>query len=450
MKRNSAESSNRVNEPALFYQSGERLPIVSHGRGVFIWDTDGNRYLDACSGAISCNLGHSHPAVRAAMDHQLNSIAFAYRTQFENRPAMDLAEKIVSLTNGDLHKVFLVGSGSEAVEASMKLARQFFVARGEAQRRIFVSLRPSYHGSTLGALGLTGYHPLEAPFTDIIHSSIKVPGPDFFRMKETDQDIHVERVLDTTRQQVDELGAANVIAVVVEPVGGASTGARMLNQKYFDGLRALCARWGCLLILDEVLTGLGRTGEWFAYQHWNARPDIMALAKGLGAGYYPVGATVAHRDIVDTVVRSGGFQHGHTYAGSPLAAATALAAIRTIEDEELLTNVRTRSASLRGGLEHLQTKYPVIGDIRGIGLLQAVELIKCPDSKEPFPPELNLFSMITRMARSQGLLIYPRRCLDGRAGDHFLIAPPLNINQEETEMLLHLLDRTLSDLVEAL
>ncbi|MGD2130878.1 MAG: aminotransferase class III-fold pyridoxal phosphate-dependent enzyme [Lysobacterales bacterium] len=442
--------SNSLAESALFYQSGEHLTTISHGRGTFVWDTLGKRYLDACSGAITCNLGHGHPAIRAAMDQQLDKIAFSYRTQFENQPAKDLAEKIVSLTQGGLHRVFLVGSGSEAVEASIKLARQYFVARAETQRRWFVSLRPSYHGSTLGALGLTGYHPLEEPFSDIMSSSVKVPSPDFFRMTEANEADHVECMLDITKRRVEAIGGDKVIAVVLEPVGGASTGARMLNQQYFDGIRALCNSWGCLLILDEVLTGLGRTGKWFAYQHWNAVPDVMALAKGLGAGYYPVGAAVAKRDIVDTVCRNGGFQHGHTYAGNPLAGATALAAIRSVENDGLLSNVQSRGAQLRSGLDDLKNKYNIIGDVRGIGLLQAVELTQNRESKQPFPVELNVFNRVTRIARSRGLLIYPRRCLDGRAGDHFLVTPPLNISQEEVVTLLDLLDCTLADLVDTL
>lgn len=443
-------ADNRIPDPALFYQAAGSLPTVSHARGIYVWDTNGNRYLDGCSGAISCNLGHGHPSIKAAMLEQLDKVAFSYRTQFENQPAIELAEKIVSLTDDDLHKVFFVGSGSEAVESSMKLARQFFVARGEPQRRRFVSLRPSYHGSTLGALGLTGYQPLEAPYKDIISSSIKVPSPDFFRMTERDQDSHVERVLEVTKALVEKVGGENVIAFVLEPVGGASTGARLLNQKYFDEVRALCTRWGCLLVLDEVLTGLGRTGRWFGYQHWRATPDIMALAKGLGAGYYPVGAAVARREIVSEVLRDGGFQHGHTYAGNPLAGATALAAIRAIEADDLLANVRKRGDQLQRGLTALQQKHEIVGDTRGIGLLQAIELTRNRASKDPFPAELNLFNKLTNMARSRGLLIYPRRCLNGLAGDHFLITPPLNINEEETDILLHLLDQSLVDLQRAL
>ena len=277
---------------ALFYQAGGHLPISSHAAGVFIWDTEGKRYLDACAGAITCNLGHNHPAIKEAMRSQLDQIAFSYRTQFENQPAIDLAAELVELTGRKLEKVFFVGSGSEAVESCMKLARQYFVATGELQRTRFVSLRPSYHGSTLGALGLTGYHPLESNYSDIMLGSLKVPSPDFYRMEENDENSHVDRIIAETRALIEQVGGEHIVAIALEPVGGASTGARMLNQRYFDEIRALCNEYGCLFILDEVLTGVGRTGEWFAYQHWNAAPDIMALAKGMrcrllscGSGY---------------------------------------------------------------------------------------------------------------------------------------------------------------------
>ncbi|MGO1234071.1 MAG: aminotransferase class III-fold pyridoxal phosphate-dependent enzyme, partial [Marinobacter sp.] len=209
----------------LFYQAGPAMPEVSHAHGVFLWDTDGREYLDGCSGAISCNLGHHHEGIREAMLAQLDQVAFTYRTQFENSPALKLAHSLVDMTNQDLEKVFFVSSGSEAVESAIKLARQYFVARGEPQRRHFVSLRPSYHGSTLGALGVTGYQPLEAPFADITHASIKVPGPDFFRRSEATEDEHVRKLLLQTREQIEAAGGDNVIAVVLEPVGGASTGA---------------------------------------------------------------------------------------------------------------------------------------------------------------------------------------------------------------------------------
>lgn len=430
----------------LFYQAGPAMPEVSHGRGVFLWDTDGKEYLDGCSGAISCNLGHHHESIRDAMLAQLDRVAFTYRTQFENGPAMALAEALVDMTNHDLEKVFFVSSGSEAVESAIKLARQYFVARGESRRRHFVSLRPSYHGSTLGALGITGYQPLEAPFADITQGSIKVPGPDFYRHTEADDDAHIRKVLQETRERIEAVGGDHIIAVVLEPVGGASTGARMVNKAYLEGIRQLCDEIGCLLIYDEVLSGVGRTGTWFAYQQWGVAPDLLTTAKGLGAGYYPVGALLCRTELVDTVMASGGFQHGHTYAGNPLACATGLAAVEAIRNENLLDNVAARGDQLRQGLESLKARFDCIGDVRGIGVLWGVELVMDPESKSPFPAEANLFAKVTALAKEEGLLIYPRRTLDGLAGDHFLVSPPLNISAQEVDILLERLTRAIERL----
>ncbi|MEQ6916580.1 aspartate aminotransferase family protein [Halomonas aquatica] len=430
----------------LFYQAGPDMPEVSHGRGVFLWDTHGKEYLDGCSGAISCNLGHGREDIRDAMLAQLDRVAFTYRTQFENAPAVALAHALVEMTEGELEKVFFVSSGSEAVESALKLARQYFVARGESQRRHFVSLRPSYHGSTLGALGITGYEPLEAPFVDITTGSIKVPGPDFYRHRDANRDAHIRRVLDETRVRIEDAGGDTIIAIVVEPVGGASTGARLVNKTYLQGLRALCNEFGCLLIFDEVLCGVGRTGSWFAYQQWGVAPDLLTTAKGLGAGYYPVGALLAREAVVETVMASGGFQHGHTYAGNPLACATGLAAVEAIRREHLLDNVNARGHQLQQGLETLRSRYPWIGDVRGLGLLWGVELVMDPVEKTPFPAASNLFARVTSLAKEEGLLIYPRRTLNGLAGDHFLVSPPFIISESETTLLLERLARALDRL----
>ncbi|MCL7940736.1 aspartate aminotransferase family protein [Halomonas sp. ATCH28] len=430
----------------LFYQAGPAMPEVSHGQGVFLWDTQGKEYLDGCSGAISCNLGHGREDIRDAMLAQLDRVAFTYRTQFENAPAVALAEALVEMTEGELEKVFFVSSGSEAVESAIKLARQYVVARGESRRRHFVSLRPSYHGSTLGALGLTGYQPLEAPFASITPGSIKVLGPDFYRQRDDDRDAHIRRVLDETRAAIEAAGGDTIIAIVVEPVGGASTGARLVDKAYLEGLRALCDEFGCLLIFDEVLSGVGRTGTWFAYQQWGVAPDLLTTAKGLGAGYYPVGALLCRSEIVETVMANGGFQHGHTYAGNPLACATGLAAVEAIRREGLLDNVRARGAQLQQGLESLQSRYSWIGDVRGLGLLWGVELVMDPVERTPFPAASNLFAEMTALAKEEGLLIYPRRPLNGLAGDHFLVGPPFTISESEAELLLERLSRALDRL----
>ena len=439
-----------MTDSPLFYQAGPALPEVSHADGVMLWDTQGKDYLDGCSGAISCNLGHGRQDIRDAMLAQMDKVAFTYRTQFESAPAVALGHRLVELFEGELGKVFFISSGSEAVESALKLARQYFFALGQPQRQRFVSLRPSYHGSTMGALGMTGYQPLEAPFTSMTHASIKVPGPDFYRHQECDDDTHVDRILAETRAAMKAAGPESLIGFVIEPIGGASTGARLLGKRYLQGIRALCDEFGCLLIADEVLTGVGRTGTWFACQHYDVVPDILVTAKGLGAGYYPIGAMLARSAIVETVMASGGFQHGHTYAGNPLACATGLAVLEAIVREDLLENTRQRGAQLEAGLRRLAERYDWVGHVRGAGLLWGVELVADGESRQPFPAEQNRFAQITALAKQEGLLIYPRRTLDGVAGDHFLVCPPLTIQPEEVDTLLERLARAMARFDQAL
>lgn len=430
---------------ALFYLTSNDMPLVSHADGIYIWDTTGRRYIDGCSGAITCNIGHNHPTVKRAMVAQLDKIAFSYRTQFESQVALDLASSMVELTDGDLQKVFFVGSGSEAVESAIKLAIQYFVAEGQPERSKFVSLRPSYHGSTMGALGLTGYEPLEAPYRSITIGSVKVPSPDLYRYREASVEEHIAAVLEQTESAMLAAGPGTIAAIAVEPVGGASTGGRMLTRSYVEGLRALCDRYGCLLIMDEVLSGMGRTGAWFAYQHYGVTPDILALAKGLGSGYYPIAAMMARQELVDSVGRSGGFMHGHTYAGNPLACATGQAVIEVMKSENLVSNAAEQGTYLRQQLEQLASKYSCIGNVRGIGLLQGVELVQDPATQQPFPALFNAFDKLTEVAKARGLLIYPRRCLNGLEGDHVLITPPLTVTASDIDDIIELFDQSLAD-----
>ena len=430
---------------ALFYLTSNDMPLVSHADGIYIWDTTGRRYIDGCSGAITCNIGHNHPTVKRAMVAQLDKIAFSYRTQFESQVALDLASSMVELTDGDLQKVFFVGSGSEAVESAIKLAIQYFVAEGQPERSKFVSLRPSYHGSTMGALGLTGYEPLEAPFRSITIGSVKVPSPDLYRYREASVEEHIAAVLEQTESAMLAAGPGTIAAIAVEPVGGASTGGRMLTRSYMEGLRALCDRYGCLLIMDEVLSGMGRTGAWFAYQHYGVTPDILALAKGLGSGYYPIAAMMARQELVDSVGRSGGFMHGHTYAGNPLACATGQAVIEVMKSENLVSNAAEQGTYLRQQLEQLASKYSCIGNVRGIGLLQGVELVQDPATQQPFPALFNAFDKLTEVAKARGLLIYPRRCLNGLEGDHVLITPPITVTASDIDDIIELFDQSLAD-----
>ncbi|MBN3841055.1 aspartate aminotransferase family protein [Burkholderia sp. Ac-20349] len=426
----------------LFYQSAVQLPTIARAEGIYAWDTDGNRHIDACSGAIVAQLGHGHPAIRDAMLAQLDKVAFSYRTQFENQPAVDLAEKLVGLAGGRFDRVFFSSGGSESVESALKLARQYWVCRGAPARSVFIARQPSYHGSTMGALAMTSYTPLTRPFEPMIQLYPKVASPTQYRVpagKTAEQ--HALDCADELDAAIREVGAERVAAFVAEPIGGASTGAEVPHDAYFTRIREICSRHGILLILDEVMTGIGRTGRWFGFQHWNVDADILCVAKGLGAGYYPTSAIVTRAELTDPILASGGFQHGYTYAGNPLASATALAVIDVIEREGLVENAAVTGDYLRDLLDDLATRHDFIGDVRGRGFLQAIEYVSDRDAKTPFDPALRFGEQVTRAAREQGVIVYPRKSLMGETGDHTLIAPPLITTRAQCDEIVERLDR---------
>ncbi|AOR69849.1 aminotransferase [Burkholderia stabilis] len=425
----------------LFYQSAVQLPTVARAEGIYAWDTDGKRHIDACSGAIVAQLGHGHPAIRDAMLAQLDKVAFAYRTQFENQPAVDLAEKLVGLAGGRFDRVFFSSGGSESVESALKLARQYWVCSGAPERSVFIARQPSYHGSTMGALAMTSYTPLTQPFQPMIQLYPKVASPTQYRVppgKSAEQ--HALDCADELDAAIREVGAERVAAFVAEPIGGASTGAEVPHDAYFARIREICSRHGILLILDEVMTGIGRTGRWFGFQHWDVEADILCVAKGLGAGYYPTSAIVTRAELTDPILASGGFQHGYTYAGNPLASATALAVIDVIEREGLVEHAAETGDYLRGLLDSLATRHDFIGDVRGRGFLLALEYVADRDTKTPFDPSLRFGEQVTRAAREQGVIVYPRKSLMGETGDHTLIAPPLITTRAQCDEIVEKLD----------
>ncbi|MBN3789788.1 aspartate aminotransferase family protein [Burkholderia sp. Ac-20353] len=425
----------------LFYQSAVQLPTVARAEGIYAWDTDGRRYIDACSGAIVAQLGHGHPAIRDAMLAQLDKVAFAYRTQFENQPALDLAEKLIGLVGGRFDRVFFSSGGSESVESALKLARQYWVCKGEPQRNVFIARKPSYHGSTMGALAMTSYTPLTQPFQPMFQLYPKVASPTQYRVpagKSAEQ--HALDCADELEAAILDAGAHNVAAFIAEPIGGASTGAEVPHDAYFARIREICSRHGILLILDEVMTGVGRTGRWFGFQHWGVEADILCLAKGLGAGYYPTSAIVTRAELTDPILAAGGFQHGYTYAGNPLASATALAVIDVIEREQLVDNAASTGAYLRSQLEQLAAQHDFIGDVRGRGFLLAIEYVADRTAKTPFAPSLKFGEQVTRVAREHGVIIYPRKSLMGETGDHTLIAPPLITTRAQCDEIVGRLD----------
>jgi adenosylmethionine-8-amino-7-oxononanoate aminotransferase len=435
-------------EPSrLFYQTRQRRPLLDRAEGVYLWDRSGKRYLDGCSGAMVSNIGHSNPRVLEAMRRQLERSTFGYRLHFENEPAERLAAQIADLCPAGHDRVFFVSGGSEAVESCLKLARQFAFVTGQESRWQVISRNPSYHGCTLGALAITGYRPLTDPFLPMMQRMPSVPAPRCYLDRDslTDAERGI-RYADLLRDRIIELGPETVLAFIMEPVGGASTGALVAPDSYYTRVREICDEFGVLLIYDEVMSGAGRTGRYLAAEHWGIKPDIIALAKGLAAGYAPLGAMLADNRIIDPVLNSGGFQHGFTYAGNPLACAAGLAVTQEILEQGLMEKAASAGDLLKRELEGLMADYPFIGDVRGKGLLLAFELVESRETMQPLPARLNAYARLVELAYERGLIIYSRRTREGVEGDHFMVCPPMITTPEHVAEIIG----TLRDSLDAL
>src|SRR6202453_617606 len=365
------------------------MPVAVSGSGVEIVDSEGRRYLDASGGAAVSCLGHGHPDVLAAMRRQLDALAYAHTAFFTTEVAERLADRLIEDAPPGLSHVYLVSGGSEAIEAALKLARQYFVEKGEPQRRHFIARRQSYHGNTLGALAIGGNAWRREPFLPILIEAHHVSPCYAYREQRADEteEAFAQRLADELEQKILELGADTVAAFVAETVVGATAGAVPPVREYFAKIRAVCDRYGVLLILDEVMSGMGRTGRLFACEEDGIAPDIVTIAKGLGGGYQPIGATLCARRIYEAIVGgSGFFQHGHTYIGHAIACAAALAVQETVEQEGLIGKVRARGEQLRAALARAFRDNPHVGDVRGRGLLVGVELVEDRETKAPFDP----------------------------------------------------------------
>jgi adenosylmethionine-8-amino-7-oxononanoate aminotransferase len=442
--RRETKMASTPNPSNLFYQTRLRRPMLDRAEGVYLWDTTGKRYLDGSSGAMVSNIGHSNPAVLEAMKRQMDKATFGYRLHFENEPAEQFATAISQRMPEGLNRVFFVSGGSEAVESAIKIARQFAVAKGEASRWKVISRFPSYHGSTLGALAITGMSLMSAPFSPMMTEMPKIPAPTCYL--DHDSLSHEERGLryaNMLREEILRQGPETVLAFIMEPVGGASTGALVAPDSYYPRIREICDEFGILLIADEVMTGAGRTGRYLGVEHWSLRPDIIALSKGFGAGYAPLGAMVARHDIAETVVDAGGFIHGFTYAGNPLACAAGLAVLGEIDRLGLVKAAEVQGNKLKAELSKLMERYPFIGDVRGKGLLLAFELVSDRQTMEPLPVTLNAHLRLVDIAYERGLIVYSRRTRGGRIGDHFMVCPPLITTDAQIGEIMEMLSASL-------
>jgi adenosylmethionine-8-amino-7-oxononanoate aminotransferase len=426
----------------LFYQSRNPRPFLDRGEGIYLFDESGKRYIDGSSGAMVSNIGHSNPRVLAKIKAQMDKATFGYRLHFRTHPSEDLATKTVEMTPDGLDRVFFVSGGSEAVESAIKLARQYAVTQGQGSRYKVISRFPSYHGCTFGALDLTGYAPLREPFAPMMPGMPKVASPATYLDRDNlTEEARGLKYAELLRDKILEEGPDTVLAFIMEPVGGASTGALVAPDSYYGRVREICDEFGVLLIYDEVMTGAGRTGKFLAAEHWGITPDIVALSKGFGAGYAPLGAIVAGARLVEPVLDAGGFLHGFTYAGNPLACSAGLAVLEELQDQNLIENAARMGDVLMVELRALMDRYPFIGDVRGKGLLTAFEFVSDRSTMEPLDPALQAHSRLVELAYERGLILYSRRTRGGTSGDHFLVAPPLIITRDQiTEMMVILRD----------
>ena len=416
------------------------LPTAVSGEGCYLIDSTGKRYLDGSGGAAVSCLGHSNAAVRAALHQQLDQVAFAHTGFFTSDPAERLADTLVAHAPDGIERVYLVSGGSEAVEASLKLARQYFLEIGQPQRHRVIARRQSYHGNTLGALATGGNEWRRAQFAPMLVETTHISPCYEYRDRADGESLEAygQRVADELETEIQHLGPDTVMAFVAEPVVGATAGAVPAVPGYLKRIRQICDRHGVLLILDEVMCGMGRTGHLFACSEDGVSPDMITIAKGLGAGYQPIGALLCSGKIYDAIAAgSGFFQHGHTYMGHAMAAAAANAVLGEILNTGLLARVREQGEKLDAALRRTFGQHPHVGDIRGRGLFRGVELVQDRNSKAPFDPSRKIHAKIKTEAFAAGLICYPMGgTIDGQRGDHVLLAPPFIITDDQIDELV--------------
>jgi adenosylmethionine-8-amino-7-oxononanoate aminotransferase len=429
------------------------MPVAAGGKGIELFDSTGKTYIDASGGAAVSCLGHGHPDVLDALHKQLDALAYAHTGFFTTDVAEQLADRLIEDAPDGLDHVYLVSGGSEGVEAALKMARQYFVEKGETQRRHIIGRRQSYHGNTLGALAAGGNEWRRSQFRPLLIETHHIDPCYAYRLQdagESDAD-YAARAAQALEDKILELGADQVIAFVAETVVGATAGAVPPVADYFKRIRAICDRHGVLLILDEVMCGMGRTGTLHACEQDGIAPDLLVIAKGLGGGYQPIGAVLLSAKIFEAFAKgSGFFQHGHTYMGHPMAAAAGLAVQQVIRRDGLLANVVAMGNHLQRRLEERFANHHHVGDIRGRGLFRGIELVADRGSKQPFASELKVNAAVKREAMARGLMVYPMGgTIDGIRGDHVLLAPPFIVNREQVDAIVERLGDAVDAAVES-
>ncbi|MBO8177385.1 MAG: aspartate aminotransferase family protein [Bacillus sp. (in: Bacteria)] len=423
--------------------------VIDYGKGVYLYDMNGNEYLDACSGAVTANIGHGVEEVLHAMAEQAKKVTFVYRSQFSNAPAEILASKLCELTNEIYPWVFFVNSGSESTETALKIAVQYWQEKGLPQKRKIISRWISYHGITLGALSMSGHSTRRERFDAILEAWPVIEPPYCYRcpFDKTYPScrLHCANQLET---MINRIGADHIAAFIFEPVIGASGGAITPPDGYLERIQEICRKHNILLIADEVMTGCGRTGFMLACDHWNIRPDIVTLGKGLSAGYSPLAAVLMTDQVMEPILKgSKMIMSGHTYSGNPLSCAAALSVLSYLEKNRIIEGVQEKSDYFTQNLHQLKQKYNFIGDIRGKGLLCGIEFVQDVATKSPFPQEALFTNMVLEKGFENGIILYPASAgLDGKHGDAILVAPPLTITKKEIDELMTRLENVFIDI----
>ena len=426
----------------VFYRKmGHSRPMISSGEGIYLYDENGKRYLDGSGGPLVVNVGHGRTEIVAAMTQQLQRVAYVHAIMFTSNPVETFSAKLAEVVPLKDPRFFFLSSGSEVVEGAIKLARQIQMARGENARDIIISRSLSYHGMTLGALSLSGRPKLQGPYLGMLHSMPHIRHPYPYRFPASGDEL-----ASRLEESILAYGPENVAAFIAEPISGASLGAAEPPDDYWWRIRHICDKYGILLIADEVLVGMGRTGKWWALQHWDVIPDILVTSKGLAGGYFPLGFVAAKGSDVESIRQKlGDFNHGGTFSHHPVGAAAGLATLRIIQDENLVDNSaqmgRYLGIKLNEALEH----HPNVGDIRGRGLFWGIEFVQDRRTTEPFPASRNLAWRIWERAFDLGLVVYySQGCADGVNGDIIMIGPPLIINAEQIDDLVQILTKAIS------
>lgn len=419
-------------------------PAATSAQGCYIYDKSGKSYLDGSGGAAVSCLGHGDPDIISAIKSQADQLSFAHTGFFTSEPAEELTELLIKYAPGDLDRVYLVSGGSEATEAAIKLARQFHIENGEPERKNLIARKQSYHGNTLGALAAGGNEWRRKQFSPLlINVSHISPCYEYILREETETAYEYgQRMAQELEDEILRLGPKSVMAFMAEPVVGATLGAVPAVDGYFQKIRKICDQYGVLLILDEVMCGMGRTGYLYACNADNIAPDILCIAKGLGAGYQPIGAMLCTSHIYECIENGSGlFQHGHTYLGHPVAAAAANAVIKKLINNDLVTRSAEKGKKLSNMLESKFSQHPNVGDIRGRGLFQGIEFVEDREKKKPLDPGLKFATKLKMNAFEAGLICYPMSgTRDGKNGDHVLLAPPFIIEDSQMDELVEKID----------